>query len=67
MSVGKVRLQRRSGMVVTLAGMATITLDQKLSARNLGSDKEALASDWRAVGDDMRRVMSRRDREYEAA
>lgn len=40
-----------------LAGTGTITFDQAMRLPKLAGSDDALASDWRAVGDDLRRSM----------
>jgi hypothetical protein len=40
-----------------LEGMTTITLNQSMSRIRRRSTREALAGDWRAIGNDMRKAL----------
>lgn len=63
----KVRSGRRGAGRLLIAGAATITLDQRLTRPRIRSSADALAADWQAVGDDIRRALARAGDETEAA
>lgn len=52
---------RRSAANLLLSGIGSISLDQTLRQTRVATGRKGIASDWQAIGDDLRRAMRQID------